>query len=176
MNILKEFGPSIAFLAKFIILYLVLNLLYGFYINSYDPYPDPVTTIVAEQTSAVLALFGEENQTYAQNSKTGVWISSPERSVLSVYEGCNGLNVFIIFFSFLLAYGKPRKALIWFIPLGAVVIHVFNLARIGLLYHVTLYYPDLTYFTHKYLFTAIIYGVIFLLWLLWVLKIYPAKK
>lgn len=176
MSIIKEFGPSIWFLGKFVGLYIILSLLYGLYINSYVPDTDPVTVEVARQTSVVLEWFGEPNYTYAEDHRTGVRITSPTENVLSVYEGCNGLNVFIIFFSFLMAYGKPRKALWWFIPLGMVVIHVFNLARIGLLYHVTLYYPDYTYFTHKYLFTAIIYGVVFLLWLLWVLKIYPSRK
>lgn len=176
MSLLKEFGPSIWFLARFLGIYLVGNLLYGLYINSYVPDPDPVTIFVSEQTSTVLSWFGEENGTLVQGHKTGVLIYNEEQRVLSVYEGCNGLNVFIIFAGFLLAYGRPKKALIWFIPLGLLLIHVFNLARIGLLYNVTLYYPDYTYFTHKYLFTAIIYGAVFLIWMWWVVKIYPSRK
>ncbi len=176
MNILREFGPSIWFLVRFLVIYLAGNLLYGLYVNSYVPEPDPVTVFVSEQTSAILTFLGEENWTLSEGAGKGVLVYNQEQRVLSVYEGCNGLNVFIIFLAFLLSYGRLRKALLWFVPMGLVLIHLFNLARIALLYHVTLYYPDYTYFTHKYLFTAIIYGVIFLLWLWWVVKLYPAKK
>ncbi len=171
LPMLKEFWPSIAFLLKFIALYLVLNLLYGSYVNYYSPSPDPVTIEVAHQTDWVLNVLGFETTTEVRDRQTGVYINSVARPIISVYEGCNGLNVMIIFISFLLAYGKPQKALLWFIPLGFVIIHLTNLARIGLLYHVSLSFPDYLYFTHKYFFTGIIYVVVFLLWWLWIARI-----
>ncbi len=176
MSMLKEFGPSIWFLAKFLGIYLAGNLLYGLYINSYVPEPDPVTIFVSEQTSFILSFLGQENETLVQGHKSGVLIYNDDRSVLSVFEGCNGLNVVIIFVGFLFAYGKPKKALLWFIPLGLLLIHLLNLARITILYYVTLYHPDLSYFMHKYLFTAIIYAGIFVLWIWWVVKLYPAAN
>jgi exosortase/archaeosortase family protein len=74
----------------------------------------------------------------------------------------------IIFVAFLVAFGPMRKALLWFIPVGLLIIHGINLARIALLFWVSLYMPDFMYFTHKYLFTAILYVVVFLLWIGWV--------
>jgi exosortase/archaeosortase family protein len=56
----------------------------------------------------------------------------------------------------------------WFVPTGLLIIHVVNLARIGLLFFVAEYQPDFMYFTHKYFFTAILYIIIFLLWMIWV--------
>ena len=168
---LKEFWPSIAFLLKFIGLYLVLNLLYGVYVNSFSPNPDPVTIEVAQQTHIVLNLLGFETTYSVQDREIGVYINSVARPVISVYEGCNGLNVMIIFISFLLAYGKPSKKLLWFIPLGIVLIHLTNLGRIGLLYHVSESFPDYLYFTHKYFFTGIIYVMVFLLWWWWIARV-----
>jgi len=168
---LKEFWPSIAFLLKFVGLYLVLNLLYGLYVDSFNPKPDPITIEVARQTHGVLNLFGFETTTSVEDRETGVYINNVARPVISVYEGCNGLNVFIIFISFLLAYGRPRKSLLWFIPLGMLIIHLTNLARIALLYHVSLSYPDYLYFTHKYFFTGIIYVSVFGLWWWWVVRL-----
>jgi exosortase/archaeosortase family protein len=65
--------------------------------------------------------------------------------------------------------------MIWFVPLGLAVIHVANLGRIVLLFLVSLYEPEYLYFTHKYLFTAFIYLFVFLLWILWVMKIAKPK-
>ncbi len=76
----------------------------------------------------------------------------------------------IIYLSFLLAFGPYTKNMAWFAPAGVLAIHIANLARIVLLFWVTLYHPHYLYFLHKYLFTAIIYVAVFVLWIIWVSK------
>src|SRR5690606_20854765 len=88
--------------------------------------------------------------------------------ILAVYEGCNGINVMIIFVAFLLAFGPMVKAMLWFLPLGLFMIHMMNLVRITLLFWVSIYVESLMYFTHKYFFTATLYVVVFILWVWWV--------
>ncbi|MEQ8476357.1 exosortase family protein XrtF [Fulvivirga sp.] len=169
---LKEFKPSILFLAKFLGTYMVLNLLYGLYINSYSPQPDPITYIVTEQTSWILNLAGNETSILRDEARPNVHLSNADRGVLSVFEGCNGLNTMIVFVSFLMAYGRLKRKLLWFIPLGFVIIHIFNLVRVGALYYITVYFDQYLYFTHKYLFTGFLFGVIFIMWYFWVTKLY----
>ena len=171
MSLYQDFKPSILFLAKFIGLYLLLNIAYGFYLDHYDEAADPMTVWTTKQTANILSWYQEGISTGPKEDLESVYIFKSERAILSVYEGCNGLNVMIIFLAFIIAYSKLSSKMIWFIPLGLVIIHLFNLARITLLYHVTLSLPDLLYFTHKYLFTAIIYVAVFILWALWVMKL-----
>ena len=171
-ELLKEFKPSILFLVKFLGAYLILNLLYGLYINSYSPEPDPVTFIVTEQTSWMLNLLGNETTILKDEARPNVHLNNEERGILAVFEGCNGLNTLIVFVSFLIAYGQLKKKLLWFIPLGVVVIHFFNLVRVGALYYITVYFDQYLYFTHKYLFTGFLFGIIFIMWYIWVKKIY----
>ena len=173
---IKEFYPSILFLVKFVGLYLVLNLLYGVYVNSYAPQPDPATIWVSNQTGALLGLLGYDTSTSIYAEDPSVWLNDGQTAVISVYEGCNGLNVMVIFVSFLLAFGKPRKELLWFIPLGLLIIHLMNLFRVGLLFNVSLSFPDFMYFFHKYFFTAILYVVVFILWWYWVTRILKRYK
>ena len=45
------------------------------------------------------------------------------KSVLAIYEGCNGINVMIIFVAFLVAFGPLNKALLWFVPVGLIILH-----------------------------------------------------
>lgn len=92
------------------------------------------------------------------------------KSILEVYEGCNGLNIMIIFVAFIVAFGPLNRSTLWFVPAGLMIIHVMNLLRIGLLFFVAKDLPDMMYFTHKYLFTASLYIVIFALWWFWVRK------
>ncbi|MCX2745215.1 exosortase family protein XrtF [Mangrovivirga sp. M17] len=168
---IKEFKPVILFLGKFLILYFVLNIIYGYYVESFKNKPDPMTEYVSRQTAKVISLFndtGKEIKTSSSDKGQYVYINKGDHSVLSVYEGCNGLNVFIVFVSFVLSFRPPQKEWIWFIPMGLIVIHIFNLGRIGLLFFITQHYPDQMYFMHKFGFTAIIYLSVFGLWWWWV--------
>jgi exosortase family protein XrtF len=98
------------------------------------------------------------------------------RSVLAIYEGCNGVNIMIIFIAFLVAFGPMEKSLLFFALIGIVIIHLMNLARITLLFWVVLYLPDFTYFMHKYFFTAILFVIVFVLWIVWVRRFSHLKE
>jgi exosortase family protein XrtF len=164
----REFIPTIVFLSKFLVFYLVGNLLYGLFVTAFNPQPDPVTQLVTRQTSACLSLAGWDTTVKDRIDKPTTTIVFDTKSVVTVYEGCSGLNVMIIFIAFVFAFGPLQKAMFWFVPLGLFIIHVSNLFRIALLFTVTLYRPGYLYFTHKYLFTAFIYGFVLLLWIWWV--------
>lgn len=168
MSLLKDFKPALLFLGKFLGIYLVGNVLYGIYISHYNPKADPVSRVVTSQTSACLNLAGE-NTTYQQHPfKNSVELLQNGNTVLSVFEGCNGLNVMIIFVAFVVAFNGPVSRMLWFIPAGLIVIHLVNLGRIGLLYFVAQEYEQYFYYVHKYFFTAILYLVVFALWAAWV--------
>jgi len=168
---LKEFKPALRFVAIFIAVYLVLNFVYGFWIESVRPSPDRATILVTQQTSVFLSAIGEDVQGRIDVKTPTVSVLKKGDIVLRVYEGCNGINVMIVFISFLLAFSGGKKKIIWFLPLGLFIIHLANLIRIALLYYVAEYWQSYFYYVHKYLFTAVIYLVVFLLWWVWVEKI-----
>ncbi|SMG11041.1 exosortase family protein XrtF [Marivirga sericea] len=171
MSLYQDFKPSILFLAKFIGLYIILNVLYGFYLDASKGEADIMTKWVTEQTATIIGTYEDKIGTGPKDDLKSIYIYKESSAILSVYEGCNGLNVMIIFVSFLIAYGKIGARLLWFIPLGLVVIHLFNILRILLLFHVTISMPDFLYFSHKYLFTAFIYIAVFGMWALWIFKV-----
>jgi exosortase family protein XrtF len=175
-DMLNEFRPTILFLVKFVGIYFLGNLAYGLWITHYHPRPDPMTSWVTEQSAQVLNITGWEVNAYNHPSKPTTNISSADRGIVAVYEGCNGINVMIVFLAFLLAFGPYTKKLLWFVPLGLLVIHVSNLLRIILLAVVVVHLPDYLYFTHKYLFTAFIYLFVFLLWIWWVVVLAKGKN
>lgn len=173
-NTIKEFKPTLLFLGKFLALYFVGNLLYGLYVTAFEPHPDPITNLVTGQTSWLLNSSGWDNRIEDHATKPSTFIEYEGRRILSVYEGCNGLNVMIIFIAFVVAFGPLNKTTLWFIPLGILFIHLSNLGRIFLLFFVTMEFPDFLYITHKYIFTGIIYLMVFLLWIGWV-KFYALR-
>jgi exosortase family protein XrtF len=171
---LSEFKPTIIFLAKFVAIYLIGNLLYGIFITSYEPRPDPVTHMVTVHTGMALKVFGVDVEVRDSANKPNTLMIHKKKVVLSVYEGCNGINTMIIFLAFVVAMGPWQKSLLWFSIVGLVVIHLANLARISVLFYVAERQPQYMYFMHKYLFTAILYAVIFALWVIWIRR--PVAK
>jgi exosortase family protein XrtF len=171
VSLYQDFKPSILFLTKFIGLYIILNVIYGFYLDASKGEADFMTQWVTEQTADIIDLYEDNITTGPKEDLRSIFIFKESRAVLSVYEGCNGLNVMVIFVAFLFAYGNLGKRMLWFVPLGLLVIHLFNLLRILLLFHVTISMPDFLYFSHKYLFTAFIYIAVFGMWALWIFKV-----
>lgn len=167
---IHEFKPVIFFLARFLSIYFIGNILYGLWVNSYEPLPDPATHAVTVQTSWLLNISGWENTVADNPAAPTTSIVHESRPIIAVFEGCNGINVGIIFIAFLVAFGPWVKALFWFSVSGLLVIHLANLLRIGFLFLVSLYFPDAFYFVHKYMFTAFLYVVVFILWIVWVKK------
>ena len=170
MGLLKEFKPALIFLGKFLALYFVGNILYGLYVESYDQQPDGITGVVTAQTSWLLNVIGYETHYGNVPGAPKIALSEAGEVVLNVYEGCNGINVMIVFISFLFAFGGPGKALSIFLPAGLLIIHLFNLLRIALLFVLAINDSRQFYYYHKYFFTAILYVVVFTLWALWVVR------
>ncbi len=172
---MKELKPAFRFLAIFVGFYLSMNILYGLWISSYDLQADAVTSIVTRQSSALLNIFGEDTTTKPKALAPSITIVNSSGVVISVFEGCNGINVMIVFLSFLFAFGGQWNKLIWFLPVGLVLIYIANLGRVMTLYYVAEYWQDYFYYVHKYVLTAFLYAIIFALWWWWIEKINGAS-
>lgn len=173
---LSEFKPALRFLGIFLGSYFILNLIYGVWIESLGNSPDAMTYWVSHQTGKILEIFGYEATAVLNETGPTVRLMNNQQLVLSVFEGCNGINVFIVFFSFMIAFGGPIKRMAWFIPLGLFLIHLTNLLRILFLYWLAELESSYFYYVHKYLFTAVIYAVVFALWWIWIKHLSTVKK
>lgn len=167
-SLIRENRNALRFLLVFAGLYLVLNTAYGFYIQSYYPSSDPFTQNVTAQVVWFVSLFDPSVTWHASVLNNNIAVSNTISTVIYVFEGCNGLNVIIVYVSFLLAFKGSLKKTLVFTGGGIVAIHLLNLLRIGLLYFVAIYFQSQLYFVHKYLFTGIIYALVFVLWYFWV--------
>jgi exosortase family protein XrtF len=170
MSLFQEFKPALLFLGKFLAIYLVGNILYGLFVELYDKAPDPVTRQVSVQTAWILTALGTETTAVDHTNDPKVALICGADVVLNVFEGCNGINVMIVFVAFLFSFGGNRKALLFFIPAGLLLIHIFNLVRILLLFNLATEQSRHFYYFHKYFFTAFLYVVVLALWAVWVMR------
>lgn len=176
----QEFKPTILFLVKFGVTYGVLTLLYGWYVSSFNGYDPPrtdgVTAAVSAQTTAILEGLGYGATQQQHPTEQSILVTVEGVESVRIFEGCNGVSMFILFTAFVIAFKGYWKRTLWFIPAGLLFIHLSNLGRLVALSLISLHYPQHMYFFHKYGFTIIIYGAVFLLWVVWVSKLHRKPK
>lgn len=177
----REFRPTLFFLIKFVSIYLIGSTLYGLYISNYDLSEslDPTTRWVTYQCASTAALMGYEPEVIQDDHLN--WTEGPEQTydslwldsqyAISVEEGCNGLNVMILFVAFVVGFGGRLLNMLIFIPAGLFFIHAANIGRLMLLSLLNVEFEGRGFhFFHKYGFTAVLYLAILVLWYFWVMR------
>ena len=129
----------------------------------------------ADISAFFLKLFGYEFlQDYMVNGCEARIVFSGSGSIC-IGSGCSGLELFLLFFGFILLMRGRLKDKLWFVPLGFLGILILNIIRIVVLCMIYFHKPEYLAFNHKYTFVIIVYGAIFGLWVLWVNKFASRK-
>lgn len=165
---MKSLPPALRFLLIFVVLYLVLNGLYALWIAGWYPQADPATRWVGQQTAACLRWGGYHLELVPVSDKPLIGFVNNNDTVINLFEGCNGINVMIVFISFVIAFGGPVRKMIPFILGGLLLIHGLNLVRVGFLFWLAETDSTWFYYFHKYLFTAFLYAFVFVAWWIWI--------
>jgi exosortase family protein XrtF len=172
-NNFSQYKPFFAFLTKFLVFYVVFAFVYKMYLNQYDAKNfevDYLTEAVAKQTLFVMDLFTENADLQPHKSDSSIIIIYNNTLVARVIEGCNAISVMILFAAFVFAFSKQWKKTVLYIIFGIVIIHVLNVVRIAALTFAMFHYPKYEEILHGTVFPLFIYGVVFILWILWVTK------
>lgn len=177
-DILQKYKTVIRFVVLFIGSYLILSLVYALYLKwsaNGAYFPDFFTHFVARQSAAILGYFGYEPVMREMPSAGGMYITIRGFSV-NIVEGCNAISVIILFISFVLSFAQSFKKTLLFLIAGMVLIYIVNLFRIAILAVALYKYPQYQEVLHGVVFPAIIYGMVFLLWIIWVRTIKPKEQ
>ena len=143
------------------------------YLNRFDERNaevDSFTQSVANQSAAVLSWFDSQSYTMPHLKEPSVKLFYKGKYISRIIEGCNALSVIILFISFVIAFTGKFKKTVLFIVFGTVLIHVLNIGRIALLCVALYNLPQYEHLLHGVIFPLVIYGVVFLLWVIWVNK------
>ncbi|HRL71935.1 MAG TPA: exosortase family protein XrtF [Flavobacterium sp.] len=165
------YKPFLFFLGAFFLTYIVLTFFYQRYLNGFEENQiDSVTRMVSENTQQVLRFFNDRSSIEESAAHPYMKLFYNEKYVARIVEGCNAVSVIILFISFVVAFSGKLKATLLFIFGGSLLIYVLNVIRIATLSALIYYFPKQESFLHEVLFPLYIYGVVFILWLIWVRK------
>lgn len=167
---MRDFKPILVFILKFIVVGIVLVLVYNIYLNQFQKHnlPDPYSIFIADCTVLTLNSAGLDSSNAIDETRPWVWIRIGDQWPSVINEGCNAISVMIIFVAFIIAFSTTWKQTSLFILSGLFIIQIMNVLRIALLNYIFVYLPDYGKISHDYLFPAIIYGTIVVLWIVWV--------
>ncbi|WP_418602939.1 exosortase family protein XrtF [Hwangdonia sp.] len=178
-ELFTKYKLVIKFILTFLMVYILFSVIYHFYLEFSEGskfYPDYITHLVAKQTEDLLNGFGYNTQVLPHPDEPSMKVILNGSYVARVIEGCNAASVIILFMSFVIAFSGKLKTTLFFILSGSVLIYVVNLFRIALICVALYHYPEHQEFLHGVLFPAIIYGMVFLLWIFWVNRFSNLKK
>lgn len=168
VQIFEKYKSIWLFLAKFFGTYIVLSIGYQKYISGCGASLDGVTLFFLNIVSKLFSWVLPNITTYVDCCQPMGEVRYENVPIILMIEGCNALSILILFVSFLVAFKASIKSYVWFVPMGIIFIAVANVIRIVLIGLIYLYYPSFTDAAHDYLFPGIIYGSVFLLWMIWV--------
>lgn len=172
-NTINQHKPFFLFLLKFVLFYLIFTLIYKFYLNQFNATNnevDGITEFVANQTKKTLEFFGKDCEIRKHELEASYKVIYYNKYLARIIEGCNAISVIILFASFVFAFSARFKKTFLYIVFGSGLIFLLNIFRIAFLTIGLYNYPEYEEFLHNIIFPVIIYGIVFILWIVWVIK------
>ena len=170
-NLIIKYKSVIKFILTFLLTYAVLSIAYKLYLDYSTGtlyYPDYFTNLVARQSETLFQVLGYNAEVVKHANEPSMKVLVEGKFVSRVIEGCNSISVIILFISFIIAFADKFKATVIYLLAGSVLIYVVNLIRIVVLSVGLYHFPWRRNILHTVIFPLIIYGMVFLLWMIWV--------
>ena len=117
---------------------------------------------VAKVTTRMLEIMGYSISLSADNV-----VRHDNNVAVHVVWACTGLKQAYIFVCIIAFYRGTLKNKLWFIPLGLLVVYLFNIFRIVSITALIKEHPEWFYILHEHVFKYLFYVIIFGMWILW---------
>lgn len=176
---LASFPPQIkAFVIRAFILFVVWKGLYLFFWSESRALDDPLTKLVGKHTVWVLDKINPSHEFIAKpkvalkNFEGEIQVSrvsmiySDGKAIMNIADECNGLELFVLYFGFLIAMPATLKRKFLFGLSGIFIIHAVNILRCVGLGLLLMNWDAAFDIAHHYIFKIMVYSVIFILWVI----------
>ena len=170
-ELFRKYKSVIRFIVTFLLVYGALSQAYQFYLDLSEDskyYPDYLTNVAARQSKEILETIGYETRVEPHPDEPSMKLIIRDKYVARIVEGCNSISVIILFISFVIAFSDKFKTTFFYILAGSTFLYAVNLIRVVILSVGLYHYPWRREILHTVIFPAIIYGMVFILWMFWV--------
>jgi len=169
--------PILVFFLKAFVVFLLWKALYLIVLRPAE-FPDrQLTSMIGHGTTMLLNIADRKGPVYSAREGSNTKMVEGkvvDEFMMDIYHGeertlrianvCNGLELMVMYVGFLLCYPASSGRKWKFALPGILLICLMNILRCALLVLIYIYSRTILDFSHHFLFTFLIYAVIFLLW------------
>ncbi len=170
----SSLNPAPQFIIKSVLCVVLWRFLYTYVLQPLR-FPDKILTkIIGKGTIVFINLFGKSSlpKAYCIDSKFAgeVILVRANHVILRIGDACNGLELMLIYAGVITLLPGDNKRKYAYIGIGLVLLMIANMMRCAGLEWVYEFYRPLFETTHHYLFTLVMYILIFIGWALYINK------
>ncbi|WP_296682551.1 exosortase/archaeosortase family protein [Flavobacterium sp.] len=168
-----------AFLRNALVVFAVWKVVYLVFLFDNRFLDKPLTDHVGEGTAWALNLFTtEKGFSSTSEIKESIFegqiqilevaqVRQHGKPIILIADPCNGLELIVLYIGFIVCFPASYLKKGVYIVLGTLIIYWANIIRCsGLIYIKLHYHYDLFQFAHHYGFKITLYGIIFMIWML----------
>ncbi len=163
------------FLVKAVALLVIWKSLYLLVLAPHRIPDHALTNLTAHSTAAVLKPFYSNVNVVDDPQEQRAHIYLGYVLALDIADPCNALELYILYLGFLICMPVNIRRQIVFAIVGVLAIYMANVLRCAALFWFHLEKQEYFDYVHKYVFTLIVYALIFLCWMLYTRKDAPKK-
>ena len=167
--------PTFRFFGLAFLAYVVWSVTYEQVLKPRTTLDEVVIEHMVSWTEDVFEAIGWPVGTYPQPATHRDRVGVAGHAGVQIGAPCDGVALFALFATFILAFPGPLLRKLWFIPAGIALLHLANIIRVIVLARIQATSPEWLEFNHDYTFTVLIYGLVFALWYLWTVLGRPAN-
>lgn len=170
----KNKKGAVSFFLRLLLLFSLWFVIYNIILKPDRIIDRPVTNFITASVAVLINNISppEAQVTWMEDKQAGGrdYLMREGKKVFGIYDVCNGIDLMFIYVGilFLLPYSLKRKII--FSIGGIIAIILANIIRVFLLYYIYKDYRSMFDVSHHYLFTLLIYVLIFYGWLLFIKK------
>ncbi len=158
------------FLLKVVVLLVVWKALYLFVLAPKRIPDQALTNFTAHSAAVVLKPFYSDVRVVEDPQRQRAHIYLGQQLAVDIADPCNALELYMLYLGFLVCMPANLKRQLVFGIMGVLAIYAANVLRCAALFWFHLEQRQYFDYVHKYVFTLVVYGLIFLFWMLYTRK------
>ena len=161
------------FLIRVVILFFGWLIFYQGFVRPDGRVDHWMSMRVVDLTRIFLSAIGHDTNTQFRPDGPGInsrYVYVDGTPVLSVADGCNGIELMALYVGFIIAFPGRWKYKLAFIFIGSGLVYLLNVIREVVLALNYMFFRETFEFNHKYTYVLIVYSMVFLIWRFWLNK------
>ena len=162
------------FFIKLLLMVTIWFLVYNLILAPLRIIDRPVTNFITNSVVHVINAIAPQSAPLSWYEepvfKNRNFLIKENKRILGIYDACNGIDLMFIYIGVIVLLPFSAKRKFYFSVGGIIIITIADIIRVCLLYYIYRYHTTAFAFSHHYVFTILMYALIFYGWLLFIRK------